>query len=153
MLLGALALVLLVGQLFPVGSSLLPFDVPGFHPLSSLALHLQVDSSAVTRDAYGHPTAIFGLPSTEARMLLLPVDRQRALPDGYVPPDLTWVGGRQIQGRLANPPRTPSDLDKSDLIVKSLGGSDIIVWGMGGDIIVWGMAGDIIVWGNVSVPN
>ena len=31
-------------------------------------------------------------------MLLLPVDRQRALPDGYRPPDLTWVGGRMVRG-------------------------------------------------------
>jgi serine protease AprX len=83
----------------------------------------------------------------------------------------SWIGGRQIQGRLANTARTPSDLDKSDLFVKGLAGGDIIVWGlgsdiivwgmggdiivwgMGGDIIVWGMGGDIIVWGNVSVPN
>jgi LAS superfamily LD-carboxypeptidase LdcB len=102
MLTGALALVLLVGQLFPVGSSSLPFDVPGYHPLSSLALHLQVDPAYVTRDEYGHPTAIFGLPATDVRMLLLPVDRQRALPDGYVPPDLTWMGGRQVRA-LARP--------------------------------------------------
>jgi zinc D-Ala-D-Ala carboxypeptidase len=30
-------------------------------------------------------------------MLLPPVDRQRALPDGYRPPDLTWIGGRMVR--------------------------------------------------------
>ena len=71
--------------------------------MSSLALHLQIEATAVTRDDYGHATAIFGLPVNEVRMLLLPVDRQRALPDGYVPPDLTWVGGRHDPGRWPNP--------------------------------------------------
>jgi len=77
-------------------------DLPGYRPLSSLAVHLKSEPTAVTRDNYGHPTAIFGLPATEARMLLLPVDRQRSLPDGYVPPDLTWLGGRMIRA-LAKP--------------------------------------------------
>src|SRR3954463_13315966 len=102
MLASALAVVILVAQLFPVGSSSLPFDVPGYHSLSSLALHLRLEETAVTRDEYGHPTAIFGLPATEARMVLVPVDRQRALPEGYVPPDLVSMGGRQVRA-MARP--------------------------------------------------
>ena len=97
MLGSALALMVLVSQLFPVAAPSLPFDVPGYRPLSSLALHLQAETRAVTRDEAGRATAVFGLPPTEARMLLLPVDRQRALPDGYVPPDLVSFGGRQIR--------------------------------------------------------
>jgi D-alanyl-D-alanine carboxypeptidase len=97
MLASALALVVLVAQLFPVGAPALPFDVPsGYQPLSSLALHIQVEAHTVTRDETGRTSAIFGLPAAEARMLLIPVDRQRALPDGYAPPDLVSFGGRQV---------------------------------------------------------
>jgi D-alanyl-D-alanine carboxypeptidase len=67
-------------------------------PLSALASRLRSERSAVTRDQWAQPAAIFGLPVGEARMLLLPVDRRRALPDGYSPPDLTWVGGRLVRG-------------------------------------------------------
>jgi D-alanyl-D-alanine carboxypeptidase len=71
-------------------------------PLSALALRLQSEHAAVTRDPAAHAVTIFGLPASEARMLLLPVDRQRALPEGYRPPDLTWVGGRMVRG-IAKP--------------------------------------------------
>jgi D-alanyl-D-alanine carboxypeptidase len=102
MLASALALAMVVCQLFPVGSSGMPFDVPGFHPMSSLALHLQREAASVTRDANGRVETIFGLPANEVRMLLVPVDRQRGLPEGYVPPDLTFLGGRQVRA-LARP--------------------------------------------------
>src|SRR5215212_458829 len=97
-----LALVLLLGPLLP---SWLPShrdDWPSYRPLSSLALRLRVEPSAVTRDLDGRPMKIFGLPAAEARMLLIPVDRERALPDGFTPPDLTWMGGRLIR-KLALP--------------------------------------------------
>jgi D-alanyl-D-alanine carboxypeptidase len=98
MLASALALVVVVAQLFPVTGPAPPFDVPpGYHPLSSLALHVQVEAQPVARDEAGRAATIFGLPASEARMLLLPVDRQRALPDGYVPPDLVSLGGRQVR--------------------------------------------------------
>jgi D-alanyl-D-alanine carboxypeptidase len=66
-------------------------------PLSALALRLQSERAAVSRDPAAQAVTIFGLPANEARMLLLAVDRQRALPEGYRPPDLTWVGGRMVR--------------------------------------------------------
>jgi D-alanyl-D-alanine carboxypeptidase len=97
MLASALALILLM---LPLASSWPPIvraEASSSPPLSSLALRLRLESSAVARDETGSAVAIFGIPAHEARMLLLAVDRQRALPDGYVPPDLTWVGGRQVR--------------------------------------------------------
>src|SRR5215217_7045660 len=102
MLASALALMLVFSTLFPNQPPGPLGDSPGYRPLSSLAVHLKSEPTAVTRDNYGHPTAIFGLPATEVRMLLVPVGRQRPLPDGYVPPDLTWLGGRMIRA-LAKP--------------------------------------------------
>lgn len=72
-------------------------EAAGNRPLSSLALRLQQERTAVSRDEYGHAVTVFGIPAHEARMLLLPVDRYRALPDGYQPSDLTWVGGRTVR--------------------------------------------------------
>ena len=78
----------------PVG----PIGVPSSRPpLSSLAIRLQIERTAIVRDATGQVTAIFGLPAGDARMLLLPVNRQRGLPDGYEPPDLSWYGGRLVR--------------------------------------------------------
>ena len=102
MLASALALMLVFSSLIPNQPPGPLGDSPGFRPLSSLAMRLKSEPTAVTLDNYGHVTAIFGLPSTEAQMILLPVDRQRALPDGYVPPDLTWIGGRMIRA-MAKP--------------------------------------------------
>jgi len=102
MLASALALMLVFGSLFPNQPPGPLSDPPGYQPLSSLALHLKTEMTVVTRDGFGQTTALFGLPVNEVRMLLLPVDRQRALPDGYVPPDLTWMGGRMIRS-LAKP--------------------------------------------------
>lgn len=66
-------------------------------PLSALAQRLRTERLAVARDGAGQPVTAFGLPAQEARILLLPVDRSRALPEGYRPPDLTWVGGRSVR--------------------------------------------------------
>jgi zinc D-Ala-D-Ala carboxypeptidase len=80
-----------VGPVGPVG---VPSSRP---PLSSLAVRLQIERSAIVRDATGQVTGIFGLPASEARILLLPVNRQRGLPDGYEPSDLSWYGGRLVR--------------------------------------------------------
>src|SRR5688572_27087285 len=78
----------------PVG----PVGVPSSRPpLSSLAVRLQIERTAIVRDSSGQVSAIFGLPAGDARMLLLPVNRQRRLPDGYEPPDLSWYGGRLVR--------------------------------------------------------
>lgn len=81
----------------PVG----PIGVPSSRPpLSSLAVRLQIERTAIVRDASGQVAGIFGLPASEARLLLLPVNRQRGLPDGYEPPDLSWYGGRLVRSLI-----------------------------------------------------
>ncbi|MDP8922271.1 MAG: M15 family metallopeptidase [Chloroflexota bacterium] len=64
---------------------------------SGLAAQLLADPSAVVRDATGRPISVFDLPATEARIILLPVGRDRPLPAGYEPPDLTWAAGRPVR--------------------------------------------------------
>jgi LAS superfamily LD-carboxypeptidase LdcB len=91
-----------IAPVVPPGPPAILTEAVGGRPLSSLALRLQSEGSAVIRDQAGQPITIFGLPAAEARMILLPVDRQRALPAGYRPPDLTWVGGRLVRG-IARP--------------------------------------------------
>lgn len=98
MLASLLAVLLVIVPLVPPDPPPILSESVGSRPLSSLALRLKQEQAAVTRDEYGHAVAVFGLPATEARMLLLPVDRQRALPDGYRPPDLTRIGGRTVRG-------------------------------------------------------
>jgi len=104
MLASALALLLpLLLLITPAGL------VPGFaqdtarnQPLSSLALRLQFERSSILRDETGRAVAIFGVPTSEARMVFIAVDRQRALPNGYTPPDLVRMGGRYVRA-LARP--------------------------------------------------
>lgn len=105
MVASVLALVLTILPLFP----LLVVDLPSSErtqaqnrPLSALALRLQKERDAVVRDETGRAIIIFGVPASEVRLLFLPVDRQRALPEGYQPPDLTWVGGRLVR-EIARP--------------------------------------------------
>jgi LAS superfamily LD-carboxypeptidase LdcB len=123
MVASALALLLVFASLIPVEPPGPLADTPGYRPLSSLALRLETEPAAVTHDEYGHATAIFGLPASEARMVLLPVDRQRALPDGYVPPDLTWSGGRLVRA-IAKPDLTAmieaASRDKVELVPMSI---------------------------------
>jgi zinc D-Ala-D-Ala carboxypeptidase len=97
----ALALLLAITPLVPSEPPPILTE-PGGRPISSLASRLQAERTAVTRDTAGKATSIFGLPVAEVRLLLLPVDRRRALPDGYRPPDLTWLGGRTVR-ELAKP--------------------------------------------------
>jgi D-alanyl-D-alanine carboxypeptidase len=63
----------------------------------SLASRLQAEPAALTRDLAGRATAIFDLPPHEARLVFLPVGRERPLPDGYEPPDLTRRAGRPVR--------------------------------------------------------
>jgi zinc D-Ala-D-Ala carboxypeptidase len=68
------------------------------HPqLSALAQRLLSDQQALVRDGEQRPLLVFGLPAGEARMLLLPVSRERALPRGYEPPDLDARAGRPVR--------------------------------------------------------
>jgi D-alanyl-D-alanine carboxypeptidase len=105
MLASVLALMLLIVTLAPTGTPALLAEAPEYQPITSLAVRLQLESSAVSRDGSGRAVAIFGLPVNEVRMLLLPVDRERALPDRYMPPDLVPVGGRLVRG-VARPDLT-----------------------------------------------
>lgn len=98
MLASLLALLLVIVPVVPTEPPPILNESVGNRPLSSLALRLQQERSAVTRDEGGRAVTIFGLPADEARMLLLPVDRQRGLPDGYRPSDLIWIGGRVVRG-------------------------------------------------------
>lgn len=98
MLASMLALLLVIVPLVPPEPPPIIAEAVGNRPLSSLALRLRQERSAVTRDEGGQAVTVFGIPANEARMLFLPVDRQRALPDAYRPPDLTWVGGRMVRG-------------------------------------------------------
>lgn len=69
---------------------------------SDLATHLLNTPYAVSRDGYGRPTAVFGLPFGEARVLLLAVSRDRAAPPGYRPPDLVWTLGRPTRAIIVD---------------------------------------------------
>ena len=83
------------------GSTLgMPFEDPHPPPLSPLAIQLSGNPAFWSRADTGETTAIFGLLPSEARIVLLPVSHQRALPDGYVPPDLTRSGGRLVRSLI-----------------------------------------------------
>ena len=78
-----------------------PLNVPAMRPpLSPLAVRLQIERTAIVRDVGGQVVSIFGLPANEARVLLLPVNRQRGLPEGSVPAHLVVLVGRQVQGTI-----------------------------------------------------
>ena len=64
---------------------------------SELAARLSAEPSALLRDLDGRPVAVVDVPLGEARIVLLPVTRDRPLPDGYEPPDLTRAGGRPVR--------------------------------------------------------
>ena len=64
---------------------------------SGLAARLAAELLAISRDPDGRPVAVFDFPPTEARIVLLPVTRERGLPDGYGPPDLTRAAGRPVR--------------------------------------------------------
>ncbi len=100
MLASVLALALLVASLVPTDPPSPMTEAVSSRPLSSLALRLQREPAAIARDEARRPASIFGLPAADARMLLIAVDRQRPLPEGYTPPDLVWVGGRQVRSLM-----------------------------------------------------
>lgn len=64
---------------------------------ASLVSHLLAEPTALTRDLEGRPTGVFGLPPGEARIVFLAVTRDRPLPDGYEPPDLSRRAGRPVR--------------------------------------------------------
>lgn len=70
--------------------------------LSGLAMRLQDDPTVISRDDGGKPSSVFGLSAAEARILLLPVSRERPLPFGYQPLDLVWVLKRPIRSIIAD---------------------------------------------------
>lgn len=102
MLASLLALAVLLASLVPTEPPR-PFNEAGVgdvgvsRPLSPLAARLQHERAAIVVDDARRPTAVFGLPPAEARIVLIAVDRQRPLPERYTPPDLVWYGGRLIR--------------------------------------------------------
>ena len=74
-----------------------PLDVGAASRSSELAARLLAEPSAVARDLDGRPVAVFDFAPSEARIVLLPVTRERGLPDGYQPPDLTRAAGRPVR--------------------------------------------------------
>ena len=89
---------------------------------SARALRLLEEPHAVVRDLDGRPTAIFGLPISEARIVLLPVSHDRALPQNYQPPDLVATFGRPVRALIAADLRVMRDaaaLDSIELVVIS----------------------------------
>lgn len=98
MMANLLALVFLFSSLVPAERPAPLGDMVTSRRFSSLAMRLQREPAAVTRDESRRAAAIFGLPADEARMLLFAVDRHRPLPEGYSPPDLISAGGRQVRG-------------------------------------------------------
>lgn len=84
-----------------LGSTLgMPYESAHPSPFSPLAIQLAGNPSFWSCADTGETTAIFGQLPTEARIVLLPVSHERALPEGYVPPDLTRVGGRQVRSLI-----------------------------------------------------
>jgi zinc D-Ala-D-Ala carboxypeptidase len=90
-------LLALLFAVFLIGSTVETSFEESHPPLSALAIQLAADAALATHaDQEGNPW-IFGLPAAEAHIVLLAVSHQRALPDGYEPPDLTRVGGRSVR--------------------------------------------------------
>ncbi len=102
MLASLLALTLMVVHALPPGLPASRSEASGMPALSSLAVRLQQEPVAVVRGQHGRAESIFGLPFDEAHMVLLPVNRERALPDRYEPADLTRIGGRLVR-EIARP--------------------------------------------------
>jgi D-alanyl-D-alanine carboxypeptidase len=82
--------------------------------LSALAQRLLSDQQALVRDGEQRPLLVFGLPVGEARMLLLPVSRERALPSGYEPSDLDRSVGRPVRSPVVADLRAMRDAAADD---------------------------------------
>lgn len=76
---------------------IVPHQVGASPRYSELAMRLLAEPSAVARDLDGRPVTVFDLAPSEARTVLLPVTRERGLPDGYAPPGLTRAAGRPVR--------------------------------------------------------
>jgi zinc D-Ala-D-Ala carboxypeptidase len=83
-----------------LGATLLVAPVRAVETLSAMAGRLLADPSSVARDSDGRAALVFGVAAREARMVLLPVTRERALPPGYEPPDLTSSVGRPVRALI-----------------------------------------------------
>jgi D-alanyl-D-alanine carboxypeptidase len=70
-------------------------------PLTPIASRLAGEPSLAMRSSEAGDV-ILGLPAAEARLVLLAVSHQRALPDGYEPPDLARVGGRSVRAMIVS---------------------------------------------------
>jgi D-alanyl-D-alanine carboxypeptidase len=77
-----------------------PLDDGRVPPLSPLARQLSNDPQLWPHSDTRDVTSVFGLPAGEARVMLLPVSHEHALPEGYVPPDLVRFGGHMVRGLI-----------------------------------------------------
>ena len=74
-----------------------PLEAGAASRSSELATRLLAEPSAILRDLDGRPAAAFDFPLGEARIVLFAVTRERGLPDGYEPPDLTRAAGPPVR--------------------------------------------------------
>jgi zinc D-Ala-D-Ala carboxypeptidase len=86
----ALAVVLLLGE--RDGASALE---------SELVERLRREPQALICDREGRIDTVFGVPFEEAAVVFLAVGRDRPLPEGYEPPDLTTSMGRPVRRLIA----------------------------------------------------
>ena len=89
---------------------------------SGLASRLLQQPDAVVRDDSGDATTIFGIPVGEARTVLLPVSRERGLPDGFRPPDLVYAFGRPVRAIMVDDlreMRAAAAADRVELVIVS----------------------------------
>jgi D-alanyl-D-alanine carboxypeptidase len=89
-------LLALLFAVFLVGSTVETSFEESHPPLTPLAARLAAEPSLASKSGEDGDS-VFGLPAPEARMVLLRVTHERALPDGYEPPDLTRVGGHTVR--------------------------------------------------------
>jgi hypothetical protein len=85
-----------------LGSHRSRLPASGAAPQGSAARSALAERLASHRQAFRHGPdgsieAVYGLPLAEARAVFFPVSRTRALPEGYVPPDLAWDLGHPLR--------------------------------------------------------
>ena len=68
--------------------------------LSPLAERLAGHPDLFRNGPGGSLEAVFGVPAAEAQTVFFPVSRTRALPDGYVPPDLVNTFGHPLRALM-----------------------------------------------------
>ena len=103
-----------LGVSLALGFVLAPLEVGAAARYSELAARLLAEPSAVLRDLDGRPTLVFDFAPSEARIVLLPVTRDRPLPDGYEPPDLTRAAGRPVRQIVVDDLRAMVDAAAAD---------------------------------------